>query len=494
MLSFICGLHRSVLNPLLSRQSLTYTSLRCCSVCSVQFAQLGSASASRPALSEATDELIDKASFFEKSSRSIDDPSSAAVVVSTSNWSPKSLRPVPAFYPLEKSSRLIDDSLSEVATRLSDCLRVLSVHASYDDEAATANLVTAENVEMHLSLWATSRDNKIVVELQRRNGCSITFHRYSRYILDAAIGDFDVEDFGVKGSDIDSAYSKKVERLLSRHVTTESQSEEENAVIALEIAHGLLMKDRMDARQLGLESLCLLTDPRKTGTVTALIAARVILLGTTIDEENNTLVFDESPFEEIRQTILSLVQFRRIGEEVDYLDEDDLSDKDRINDSEHLGLLHNLALAVLANALDVMENLDSFGNEPEETTKPSARARTTSSDMANTFMNDAQNVTQKDILSTLISELGKATMKPHNACLSAKCLRSLLGASKDARLRAKELGAKAVVSTALDVGVRTHAKLETECKKVEKVLSRQTETVNENVEQEEDEEEELGER
>jgi len=29
-----------------------------------RFAQLGSASASRPALSEATDELIDKASFF----------------------------------------------------------------------------------------------------------------------------------------------------------------------------------------------------------------------------------------------------------------------------------------------------------------------------------------------------------------------------------------------------------------------------------------------
>jgi hypothetical protein len=108
--------------------------------------------------------------------------------------------------------------------------------------------------------------------------------------------------------------------------------------------------------------------------------------------------------------------------------------------------------------------------------------------MANAFIQDAQNVTQKDILSTLISELGKATMKPHNACLSAKCLRSLLGASKDARLRAKELGAKQVVSTALDVGVRTHAKLETECKKVEKVLTQQTRTEVEDTLQEEEEE------
>jgi hypothetical protein len=450
----------------------------------------------RPPLA-ASNEVIDKASFFNKANQ----PAVASIPTaatstgnSTSNWSPTALRPVPAFYPLEKSSRLIDDSLLEVATRLSDCLRILSVQASYNDEAATANLLTAENVEMHLSLWATSRDSKIVVELQRRKGCSITFHRYSRYILDAAIGDFDPKEFGVQGADIDSAHTKKIERMLSRQVRKESQSEEENAVIAIEIAHGLLMKDRMDARQLGLESLCLLTDPRKTGQVTALIAARVILLGTTMDEDNNTLVFDEAPFEEIRSTILSLVQLRRIGDEAELSDsyqvdsDDDLDDKEQMQEREHLGLLHNLALAVLANALDVMENLDNLDREPEETTKP--RCRTSSSDMANAFIQDAQNVTQKDILSTLISELGKATMKPHNACLSAKCLRSLLGASKDARLRAKELGAKQVVSTALDVGVRTHAKLETECKKVEKVLTQQTGTELEDAQQEEEEEEE----
>ena len=448
----------------------------------------------RPSSLATSNEVIDKADFFDKASRE-NNPSSAASITTSSGsttsnsvWSPKALRPVPAFYPLEKSSRLIDDSLSDVATRLCDCLRILSVHASYNDDSATANLTTAENVEMHLSLWATSRNDKIVVELQRRKGCSITFHRYSRYILDAAIGDFDGKDFGIHGADIDCAYSKKVERMLSRQVRDFSQSEEENAVIAIEIAHGLLMKDRMDARQLGLESLCLLTDPRKTGQVTAVIAARVILLGTTMDEESNSLVFDESPFQEIRETILSLVQFRRIGDEGEFssasqLDsDDDLGDKDVMQEREHIGLLHNLALAVLANALDVMEKLDTFDTEPE-TSKP--RARTCSSDMANAFMQDSQNVTQKDILSTLISELGKATMKPHNACLSAKCLRSLLGASKDARLRAKELGAKAVVLTALDVGVRTHAKLETECKRVEKALTQQTEVEHEEAQEEE---------
>jgi hypothetical protein len=72
----------------------------------------------------------------------------------------------------------------------------------------------------------------------------------------------------------------------------------------------------------------------------------------------------------------------------------------------------------------------------------------------------------------LISELGKASHKPHNAVLSAKCIGSLCRASDEAKKRAKELGAKQVVSTALDVGVRTHLKLEKECVKVATVLER----------------------
>jgi predicted phage gp36 major capsid-like protein len=131
-----------------------------------------------------------------------------------------------------------------------------------------------------------------------------------------------------------------------------------------------------------------------------------------------------------------------------------------------------LALAVLANALNVMESGDEYDAEPEDTNKKiAARGADSPSAIAKSFMNDAKGITKLEILSTLISELGKAANTPHNACLSAKCLHSLFRASKDARRRARELGAKNVVNTALDVGVRTHAKLETECKNVAKVLA-----------------------
>jgi hypothetical protein len=397
-------------------------------------------------------------------------------------WTPLELRTVPAFYPLEKSSRLVeDDTAVEVAARISNCLRQLSIHAVYDND--TACLWTSENVEMHLSLWKTpptSPQQGIVVELQRRTGDSIAFHRYSRTILDAALGLIDMDMLEV---DDDIIYSKKVQRLLMTELRNSADKEEhETAIQAIEIAHGLLMKDRMDARVLGLESLCLLTDPRKTGFITSMLTSHVVLLGSTQGVEipgvEPDAYVDEGPFQEIRSGILNLIQFKRIGEDDDYNDENAMVDIDK----EHLTLLHNLALAVLANALDCVEHPDRTRSDMGDNSsssltgddlKPRARMRTASStEVANEFMQQTEELSKKEILSTLISELGKAADKPHNAVLSAKCIGSLCRASDEAKKRAKELGAKQVVSTALEVGVRTHLRLETECERVVTVLER----------------------
>lgn len=428
------------------------------------------------------DDVIDKASFFAKAEgKTAGLKEEEETAMDDDAWSPKAVRTVPAFYPLEKSSRFIEDDHLSVASRLSECFRALSVHATYNDEIATASLVTGENVEMHLSLWKTSGSPMskyppgIVVELQRRKGDSIVFHRYNRYILDAAMGEFDSNEFqSSTGGDVAHMYTKKTERMLKMQTGKSAASEEESAIIAVEIAHGLLMKDRMDARRLGLESLCLLTDGTKTGYTTALIASHVVLLGTAqgvTSSSEDDAIFDESPFQEIRETVLSLIQLNKIGEEELCDDVEEEFESQQIQEREHMSILHNLALAVMANALQVVENEELKDTEPERTeTKP--KAKLSCKKIANTFMNEGKEITKKEILSTLISELGKAANSPHNATLSAKCLSSLMGASDDARKRAKELGAKNVVATALDVGVRTHAKLETECKKVIEVMTR----------------------
>lgn len=417
-----------------------------------------------------SNDVIDKSSYFASATAKpeVKTPPSSSEI--KSNWSPRQLRPVPAFYPLERSSRFVEDELPAVVSRVSEANRLLSVHAAYCDDTATATMLTAENVEMHLSLWKTSgKQEGIVIEIQRRKGDSIAFHRYARCILDAAVGELDIQEhIENHGEDLDIVYSKKIHRLLS--METEAGTETENAIIAVEIAHGLLMKDRMDARQLGLESLCLLTDPKKTGITTALIASRVVLLGTALDIDSPTpeegLMFDETPFQEIRQTILSLVQFRRIGEADEFDDNEDESE-----DEEHITILHNLALAVLANALDVIENDDLLSEGAPEEIRTRSRTETSES-ISQRFMEDAQEFSDnREILKTLISELGNAGVKPHNACLSAKCIGSLCRASDKARNRAKDLGAKTVVQTALDVGTRTHLKLERECDRVMQTLT-----------------------
>jgi len=448
-------------------------------------------------------DVIDKSSYFADAvkhidaknkpyrSASSDDVMSGGKGSNKHCWSPARLRPVPAFYPLERSSRFVQDDLATVVDRVVEANRLLSVHAVYCNETPTASLFTSENVEMHLSLWkptaaatattAGTENGGLVVEIQRRKGDSIAFHRYSRCILDAAAGELDiqelVEDNGEDVLDAICNYSKKKAATNRLPVgigaqPKDAEVETENAIVALEIAHGLLMKDRMDARQLGLESLCLLTDPEKTGLVTASIASRVVLLGTArdivdVDGDGAALLCDEAPFQEIRQTLFSLIQFRRIGN-TDEFDNESLEDSE---EEEHIAVLHNLALGVLANSLDVIEKEESSSPSPEETGGLRPRLEAFES-ISEKFLQDARECSEnREMMKTLIGELGKAGSKPHNAHLSAKCIGSLCRASEKARRRANELGAKTAVQAALDVGSRTHLKLERECDRVLQTLS-----------------------
>lgn len=75
--------------------------------------------------------VIDKASFFSSQE---DEQKRQQQQQSGSKWICGELRPVPAFYPLEKSSRFVEDSKDNVTARLAECLRVLSVQAEFNSE------------------------------------------------------------------------------------------------------------------------------------------------------------------------------------------------------------------------------------------------------------------------------------------------------------------------------------------------------------------------
>jgi len=378
--------------------------------------------------------------------------SSAEVKGSHSNWNVKDdwHRRVPSFYPLEKSSRYVNNTTpSVVSGRISDCCRLLSVQAQFDDMAGTASLITAEHVEIHLSLWSGGGNEEpecIIVEAQRRTGCPIKYHEYIRHLLDAAQGRFDslnVGTFKIKASVID------------RKEKGSSQSNDEKSLSAVEIAAKLIKKDRLDARRLGMESLCFLTDPSRTGVETALVASRAVLFGSAQNDGDEDVEFlaDELG---VREAILSLVQFGRLSESADCaMDSDSEEENTKMNDEDKNfnDVLHNLALAVLSNALEVLEKYEGNFVSSSDVER---------SQVTNDFLKESEEISHRELIDSLLKVLGQAEAKPHDACLSAQCLRSLLQASKKARRKARDMNAKQIVATALEVGQRTHVKLQTE--------------------------------
>lgn len=278
-----------------------------------------------------------------------------------------------------------------------------------------------------------------------------------------------------------------------------SSTDEQNDIIdkaleALNIAASLIKKDRVDAQRLGMESLVLLTDPLRAGIDTAKIASRVVLLGSAredvamgIDNEDDLdALFDESAGLGIRETILEMI----IGDSFEgKVGKDDIHDTEI--DREFRDILFNLGLSVLSNALHTLgessESSDcptqpgtllsrSCNNgdnnddrKPAPSASPNRRRAATEpvnkpSDLnaPKRFIDDTSASFGCDVLSALIRILGQAKSKPHDAYHSARCLDVLFkGGGNGHRARARrDLDAKRIVSAALEVGARSHAKLE----------------------------------
>lgn len=397
----------------------------------------------------------------------------------------------------------------------------------------------------HLSLSKTvSTPSKpspanIVIELQRRKGCPVTFHHYRRFLLDAAEGNFNPTTFhetdGLDkpfgrdrcnqplasltraGSNSTNSTTSSGRPSLSRpslrppsfsaddaseaiaglktegdlsfdsstgshplHDTSDANDVVDKALVALNIAASLIKKDRVDARRLGMESLVLLTDPLRAGIETAKIASRVVLLGSAREDLNGGLdgeddvdaLFDESAGLGIRETILEMIM------------EDDRGGKYSAEDEEIEREFHdslfNLCLTVLSNALHTMEasegstQLDVVGDDDNDAKpspgdlsprKPSPTRRRAATEPgvnpSKKFIDETNSTFGVDVLSSLIRILGQAKANPHDAYHSARCLGVLFkGCGNSHRCRARrDLDAKRIVSAALEVGSRTHAKL-----------------------------------
>jgi hypothetical protein len=403
--------------------------------------------------------------------------------LSKSGWKKPTLRQVPIYHPTDMCNNklsLDNYQLSQILGNITECLRLMSIQANFFDDPVSAALLTTENIELHLSMWKSRTDNEVIIEVQRRRGDSLLFSRYARRIIDAAATEtFDAKEYKVDTA-LDFRFLQQTELVINSAVASmpipgsssqQESSDREQTFVAIDIVHSFLSSERLDARQLGLESLCVLTDPRRTSISTAVTAALAVLLGQAPTPETETAC------RTIHQVVMKLVQLREFGDGDNLFDDDSMgmdSDAQNVFPSEDEGTkkaarppeyvafmsqMFHLALTTMVNAIEVVASFQDHeflqGMKAEE--------------MAAKFLESARsNCRNADMLQTLIDCVSRAERNQQIAFLSSKGLKFLGGASPLIREFLRRNSEH--VAKAYHVGCNSHDLLQTECNQLWIVL------------------------
>lgn len=223
-------------------------------------------------------------------------------------WMLKSVPTLPEFHPLERTAVFVPHSHpGEVAARISDVLRERSIEATYDDDKAKVKGVTADGVDFRVRLYRgrNSYSHGIIVEVQRRFGTSLSFHKDTMAILDAAEGKTPAPpppSFGGGSNSIPMVSDNEDEYVV-------------NGSSSLAMVAKMLNHKGYDSHYLAFQTLLPLTDANKMGNKTAKAVSQEML------KDGN----------EVGAIILSLVCAQK--------EEDDMFK------------LRSLAMTVLANAI-----------------------------------------------------------------------------------------------------------------------------------------------
>ena len=374
------------------------------------------------------------------------------------------LRPIPRYHPASLCVlRLPLDEypLFEILDNLSSALRVMSIQPKFFDDPIAAALLTKEYAEMYLSLWQSRSDNSVMIEVQHRKGDAVVFKRYAHSILEATRGRFN-HGHPWNEAPLDVECLRQAESVLAQSARASSQEEE--AFVAFESVHSLLSSASFDARCLGLESLCVFTDPRRTSIETSILFSLAVLSARA---PKPGLV---ARCKFMHRLILELVILRKFEDRsfaqthahADSDTEDLFPSDDEAPTAgeapeyaEFMSRVFHLSLTVVVNSIEVVATFQGVSR---------LRVMDTAN-MAGAFLDSVKDIDDEaDFLRTMMNCIRKAERKYHNAYLAARGLRFLCLASPDIRLSLLDLGALEHVARAHQIGSFNHSLLEEETK------------------------------
>lgn len=380
-----------------------------------------------------------------------------------STWKQPVLTRLCPFHPLECFHRHFPRTLLPVVLeQLSVSFRLASLKVQYHDSPVSALCNSMDQSRFAVSVWEDT-NHDIVVEIQRICGDAIVFGRYARELMTSVVqavaessnssssssqGYHPHQHHSVstsnKGGVPLSTNAPSVPRshpfhhavpfptVLSHGIAFGSSNnnsnvmmmqinEEEEARSALEIAHRMLVSDRYDARQLGLDSLVLLTDPWQTGNGIATIVSKRLLLPCRQSSSSNC---------DLQSIVLSLAlkgAWPVLGAPCVF--EEEPASETQIYS----------ALMALTHALQVL-----------------SAAMPTSESWLPSCFEHCLHLCQTDLVSCLIDRIVQASSRPHEAFYATLALVSLCQAQPSLTSRIP----KPLIEQALMVGCSRHAALE----------------------------------
>jgi hypothetical protein len=346
-----------------------------------------------------------------------------SAMMSPSLWNVKceDLEMVPLDFPLERTNReIVGATASEVSSRISNVLRVLSIEADFDDKKAKAKCKSSDLVSFRIRLYAGGEQGQpVVVEVQRRCGSASSFMYSCRAILNSAEGKGVEETLGTKK--VPPFMKKPIgEMKCLQSVVPKNENVDEVVIAELDRVMEMLRSKQHDSNVLGLENLCSITDPLKTVPLVAIRVSKCVVLG---DEKYD-----------VREEI------RALTERDVFVPED--------GPSEHAEHLRHLSLAAFANALS-----------------------TCSKDGCLTAAVKDQKWFADHLIPLLIDELKRAPLSACIAYRAASCLHSMIECSVEARIILKKSGGVDVLEKAHEFGLGSHELLANETLRCLKVVN-----------------------
>lgn len=327
------------------------------------------------------------------------------------NVNSNQLQAVPSYYRLERTHLMIDNvAVAEIASRIAACLREESVSATFHNDETMIEAETHEGVTFTTRLFQGQND-KIIVELQRQAGCCYLFQQTAKCILRAAKG---------------MPPSAKRRTLPIPPSMPKSNVEEDTISLkqGLELAAGLLKKDRIDAHLLAMESLTHMSRSSKCQC----LVVKAILTGPLLE------------------TLVLLVESWSLC----------AAEKGE-HEEQYCAQMHRLAMGILANCLTTLE---AEGELREVLANDHAASAAINSQLCS-----------PSLLMALVGELRNSETRPHDACEAARCLQPLVRNCPLVKPRLlEECDAMAAASMALDAGISCHANLEQECQRLQLVI------------------------